>query len=72
MQRNRYVISSTRNKSQWMECNGGSYNQYNKNKMDGLQTRPKFEQGLQFYVPWALSFLNLKVVLIQKKSIKAS
>jgi hypothetical protein len=36
------------------------YNQYNKNKMDGLLIRPKLEQGLQFFVPIGTIFVELE------------
>jgi hypothetical protein len=43
-----------------MECNCGMYNQYNKNKTDGLLIWPKFEQGLQFYIPIGAIFVELE------------
>ena len=33
---------------------------YNKNEMDGLETWPKFEQGMHFYVPISAAFVELK------------
>ena len=41
-----------------MQYNSGMYNQYNKNETD--VRRPKFEQGLQFYVPIGAIFVELK------------
>ena len=37
----------------------GMYNQYSKNEMDGRVIWPKFEQGLQFYVPIGAIFVEL-------------
>ncbi|MGC1930554.1 MAG: hypothetical protein WA667_16420 [Candidatus Nitrosopolaris sp.] len=36
------------------------YNQYNKNKIDGLGTRPELKQGTHFYVPMDVIFVELK------------
>ena len=42
------------------EDNDGMYNQYNKNNIDGLRTWPKFEQGIQFYLPIYTIFVELE------------
>jgi hypothetical protein len=48
------------------------YNQYNKNEIDGLRTWPELKQGMHFYVPVEVIFVELKDCSNYRTEIESS
>ena len=59
LQRNRYVISSTWNKRQFIERNNCTYNQYYKNKTNDLVGQQQSEV-MDFYIPIGAILVELQ------------